>query len=178
MKILIFGASGAGTTTLGASLGKTLNWKHLDADDYYWEKTSPPFQIKIPLEERNLRLTKDYQENDSVIISGSLVTWGAHWQSAFDLAIFLLIPPEARMKRLANREMERYGNLLKTDENKRLNSKAFLDWAKKYDDEQFDGRSIRQHRAWIKVLQCPTLIIEGDTTNDQRLDLVIAKIQS
>ena len=83
MKIIIFGASGAGTTTLGRTLAEKLGWKHLDADDYYWEPTDPPFQYKIPLEERNRRLWRDLQAHQSVIISGSLVTWGSHWVDAW-----------------------------------------------------------------------------------------------
>ena len=45
MKILITGASGSGTTTLGKSLSKRLNWGLIDADDYYWLPTDPPYQV-------------------------------------------------------------------------------------------------------------------------------------
>ena len=39
MKILIFGASGSGTTTLGKEIEKITDFTHLDVDDYYWKKT-------------------------------------------------------------------------------------------------------------------------------------------
>ena len=42
MKILIFGVSGSGATTLGRELGKLIQYVHLDSDDYYWKKTEPP----------------------------------------------------------------------------------------------------------------------------------------
>ena len=53
MKILIFGASGAGTTTVGKNLAEKLDYIHLDVDDYYWEQTTPPFQVKISSTQRN-----------------------------------------------------------------------------------------------------------------------------
>ncbi|MDN5202388.1 AAA family ATPase [Fulvivirgaceae bacterium BMA10] len=176
MKIHIFGASGSGTTTLGRRLAQQINYKHLDADDYYWEKTDPPFQDKMPLDLRNEHIIRDFELNPFVIISGSMVSWGKQWESAFDLAVFLYIPHKIRMERLRKREMERYGDSLQKEEDALANSKAFLDWAAKYDDETFEGRSIGQHKAWIKRLECPVLKIEGDTTVDERVNLVVREI--
>jgi len=36
--IIVFGASGSGTTTLAKELARVLNFAHFDADDYYWQK--------------------------------------------------------------------------------------------------------------------------------------------
>lgn len=49
MKILLFGASGSGITIFGNEIEKRIDFKHLDVDDYYWKKATPPFQVKIPL---------------------------------------------------------------------------------------------------------------------------------
>lgn len=170
MKINIFGASGSGTTTLGKNLSTYLNCEHLDADDYYWKKTSPPFQLKVPLEERNSNIIGDFEAERSVILSGSMMTWGEYWKSAFDLAVFLLIPPKIRMKRLEKRESKRYGKLLKTDKTTILNSKTFMEWAAKYDDPDFDGRSITQHSNWIKLLKCPVVRIERDYSTEEQIN--------
>ncbi|MEM9884692.1 MAG: AAA family ATPase [Bacteroidota bacterium] len=173
MKIIIFGASGVGTTTLGKSLAEKLNWTFLDADDYYWEKTNPPFQQKIELKRRNEQLKKHFLNHENVIISGSLVTWGAFWNSAFDLGAFLSLPKAIRMDRLRKREQERYGKTLETDQAIKEKSKAFLAWAGKYDDEKFNGRTITQHRKWISMLNCEVLEIHGDLTNGERQDRII-----
>ncbi|WP_074408098.1 MULTISPECIES: AAA family ATPase [Aquimarina] len=176
MKIHIFGASGSGTTTLANNLEQRLGWKHLDADDYYWKKTDPPFQVKIPLLERNIAIKKDIEIYDSVIISGSMVSWGKEWESMFDYAVFLYIPPEVRIQRLINREVARYGVLLQTDAEIQSKSKAFLDWAKQYDDPTFDGRSLTVHKNWIKRLKCPVIQIEGDTTIEERIAHILLQI--
>ena len=58
MKIIIFGASGTGKSTFGKSLAERLGCAFLDSDAYYWKKTDPPFEVKIPLEVRNEELRK------------------------------------------------------------------------------------------------------------------------
>lgn len=176
MKIHIFGASGSGTTTLGKALHKKLGYRHLDADDYYWEKTDPPFQKKVPKAKRNQHVTRDFLAQENCIISGSMVSWGAEWASAFDLYVFLYLPPTIRMQRLQDREVERYGDLLLTDEKFKTSSKAFMDWARQYDDGTFQGRSLTIHLDWIKVLEGTVLKIEGDTTVAERVEEVVTEI--
>ena len=178
MKIIIFGATGTGKTTLGQSISAKLNWAFLDSDDYYWEKTIPPFQIKIPLERRNKNLKVDFNNNENAIVSGSLCTWSKFWDTAFDLGIFLSISKEVRMKRLLNREIERYGEALNTNEIVKKSSKAFLEWAEKYDDEKNNGHSIRQHKDWIKAMDCPVIKVNGNLTNDERLIIILQKIRN
>ena len=51
-RIHIVGASGSGTTTLAKELGKELNYKHFDTDNFFWVKTHPPYQQKTQVEER------------------------------------------------------------------------------------------------------------------------------
>lgn len=176
MKIHIFGASGSGTTTLGKALSDQLGYRHLDADDYYWEKTNPPFQIKKPLKKRNQLITKDFLAQEDCIISGSMVSWGAEWASAFDLYVFLYLPVEIRMQRLKKREIARYGTLLRTDEKIKTASQAFLEWASKYEDGTFAGRSLMIHQNWIKILDGKILKIEGNTTIEERVTQVITSI--
>ncbi|MEM8527377.1 MAG: AAA family ATPase [Bacteroidota bacterium] len=172
MKIHIFGASGSGTTTLGKTIAQQWNWTHLDADDYYWEKTDPPFQTKVPLEQRNKNLLQDFNASENVVVSGSMISWGEHWATAFDWMVFLYIPSEIRMERLRKRERERYGTLLDTDPSFQANSQAFLEWAAQYDIGTFEGRSLVIHNAWIDNLRCPVLRIEGDTSIKQRVKIL------
>lgn len=176
MKILIFGASGSGTTTLGRELEKQINFKHLDADDYYWKKTEIPFQEKTPLQERNKFLKTDIEKYENVVVSGSLVSWGKEWTIAFDLAVFIYLKNEVRMQRLKARELERYGNELLTDKKLQEKSKTFIEWASKYDDPSFDGRSLKIHNEWITNLNCPVLRLDGEEELEVKVKQVISQI--
>ena len=124
MKILIFGASGSGTTTLGNKIEKRTDFKHLDVDYYYWKITNPPFQEKILLTERNENLKADFKRSEHVVVSGSMASWVKEWETAFDLAIFIQLENNERMERLKIREAERYGEKLLTDKKIQRNTSA------------------------------------------------------
>jgi len=178
MKILIFGASGSGTTTLGQQLEKRASFVHLDVDNYYWKLTEPPFQEKIPLPERNANLTTDFKKFENVALSGSMVSWGKEWESLFDLAIFIHLKNSIRMERLEKREIARYGNKLLTDKQTQLASKAFLEWANKYEDPDFEGRSSKVHNEWVKLLDCRVLKIDGKMELERKIETIIAEIKN
>ncbi|MDY8135371.1 AAA family ATPase [Aquimarina sp. 2201CG5-10] len=177
MKILIFGASGSGTTTLGKELELKFDFVHLDADDYYWKATQPPFQEKISLSERNKTLTKDFKKNKNVIISGSMVSWGEEWKSAFDLAIFIYLRPKIRIERLKEREKIRLGDKLLTDKQTQESSVEFIEWAKKYDDPNFLGRSLKVHNDWIKLLKYPVIRIDGEMNLTAKVKKVLSELK-
>ena len=177
MKILLFGASGSGTTTLGNEIEKRTDFKHLDVDDYYWKKTDPPFQVKIPLEERNENLKADFIKFENIVISGSMVSWGKEWETAFDLAIFIQLENTERMIRLKAREIDRFGEKLITDKNVQRNSKAFLEWANQYEHPNFNGRSLKTHKNYIELLNCRTLTIDGKMELNEKAEMILNEIK-
>ncbi|KYG78967.1 AAA family ATPase [Roseivirga echinicomitans] len=178
MKILIFGASGFGTTTLGKEIGKRTGFVHLDVDLYYWKKTELPFQEKIALSERNENLKTDFKKHENVIITGSLVSWGKEWERLFDLAIFIRLNDRIRIERLQQREIERYGEKLITDKKTQEDSKAFLEWAKQYEKPNFDGRSLKVHNDWIELLDCKVLRIDGAEELKSKTDKILTEIKA
>ena len=177
MKILIFGASGSGTSTLGNEVAQKTGFIHLDVDAYYWKLTSPPFQEKIPLVERNENLRNDFNKYKSVVVTGSLVSWGQEWETAFDLAVFILLDNTVRMERLKKREIERYGNLLETDKKIKETSKAFLAWANQYENPNFNGRSLKIHTNWLERLNCNVLKLNGENSLVDNLKKVMTEIE-
>ena len=74
-RIHVFGAAGAGVTTLARALAECLGSRYLDADDYLWTPTEPPYQTKRPIVDRVARLRQD-TEAVSWVLGGSLDAWG------------------------------------------------------------------------------------------------------
>jgi adenylate kinase family enzyme len=173
MKILLFGASGSGTTTLGNEIEKRTGFKHLDVDDYYWKKTNPPFQEKIPLTERNENLKLDFKKFDKVVVSGSMVSWGKEWETAFELAVFIRLENSERMKRLKKREAEHYGEKLLTNEKIQRNSNEFLEWANQYENPNFKGRSLKIHNDWMEMLDCKVIRLNGETELSKNVEIIL-----
>ena len=123
MLILITGASGSGTSTLGAALAKELGIAHLEADDYYWLPTAPPFTTKRDRTERLASVLRDVRAKRSAVLAGSIMDWGLELENAFDLIVFLYVDAAIRVERLRAREIEFLG---KADP-------EFLEWAAQYD---------------------------------------------
>ena len=82
------------------------------------------------------------------------------------------------MKRLEKRETERYGKKLITDKKIKRNSKAFLEWANKYENPNFDGRSLKVHRKWIELLDCKTLTVDGKSELNDKVEIVLNGIKT
>src|SRR5260221_8398450 len=110
MLILITGASGSGTSTLGAALAKELGIAHLEADDYYWLPTAPPFTSKRDRAERLSSVLRDVRTKQSAVLAGSIIDWGLELENAFNLIVFLYLDADIRVERLRTREIECLGS--------------------------------------------------------------------
>lgn len=163
MRIHITGASGSGTSTLAAALARQMGGTHLDADDYYWLPTSPPFMEKRAAAERLSLLLADLNMKENPILAGSVVGWGAALEDSFDLIIFLYLAAAVRVERLRQRELERLGHA----------DPAFLAWAAQYDEGPAEGRSLAKHRAWLAARNCPVIELHGNLTVSERVAAVM-----
>ena len=170
MKVHILGASGSGVTTLGRALSEATGKSYVDADDYYWEHK---FTVKRPAPERNANIKATLEARQEWILGGSIVSWGKEVFPPFDLIVFLWIPGDIRMKRLQERERERYGPTFETDPERKKLHEAFMDWARGYDVPGATIRSLTVHLGWLKEQTCPVIRIQGDTSIEERLQLCL-----
>ncbi|MFZ0598005.1 MAG: hypothetical protein WAM46_13565, partial [Flavobacterium sp.] len=89
------------------------------------------------------------------------------------LVVLLYIPQEIRLRRLAEREISRYGNKILYDEKLNAKYNAFLAWASEYDlEENTTSRSLKQQKQWMSEVKCTTIFLEGDLTVKERLDIL------
>jgi len=154
MRILITGASGSGTSTLGAALARASDARFLDSDDYFWLPGDPPFVEKRPAQERLAKILVDLQPCGRAVLAGCVMGWGEALENSFDLVVFLQVPTPVRMERLQRRELARYGRV----------DAEFLAWAALYDEGSQEGRSLARHNAWLGQRHCPVLRLEGELT--------------
>ncbi|SRR5258706_5794911 len=162
-RILVTGASGSGTSTLGRALAGKLDWAYFDADDYFWLPTNPPFTQKRDRALRLSLLLEDSHKVSSAVVAGSIVDWGAELENSFTLIVFLTVPASIRVDRLRKREMARRGNA----------DPVFLEWAAQYDEGRMAGRSLAKHERWLSARSCPILRIDGDISVDERVVRVL-----
>jgi adenylate kinase family enzyme len=174
-RIHVFGASGSGTTTLGAEVASALGARFLDADDYYWFPTDPPFVRKREPAERVAMIEADVVGVDDWVLSGSLCNWGDPLLERFTLAVFVYLSPDLRMTRLAERERARYGERIEPGGDMHEAHLAFLDWARSYDHARAPVRSLDLHERWMPRLGCPVVRLDARLPVDELRDHVVAR---
>ncbi|BEP91656.1 adenylate kinase [Acidovorax sp. A79] len=152
LRIHVTGASGSGTSTLSAALAAALNGAHLDADDYYWLPTTPPFTSRRDPTQRLALLLGDLRASKVAVLAGSVAGWGQELEDCFDLIVFLYLDAPARLARLRHREAQRFGQA----------NPAFLEWAAQYDDGVLPGRSLQRQRDWLAARRGPHIELSSD----------------
>ena len=175
-RIHILGASGSGTSTLGKELANRLAFKHFDTDDYFWLPPKQSFTHKREKEDRQRLLMKDLTSTDKWVLSGSLTDWGDIFIPLFDAVIYLWIPKDIRMQRLAEREKQRYGEAINPGGSKYNQYIEFMDWAERYDDAGKDMRSRALHEEWLSKIDCQVIRIEENISTDERISKILQKL--
>ncbi|RZJ58459.1 MAG: hypothetical protein EON49_14010 [Acidovorax sp.] len=168
LRIHVTGASGSGTSTLSRALAAALNGTHLDADDYFWLPTAPPFTAKRDSVERLALLSDDLRRHSVVVLAGSVAGWGADLEDAFDLIIFLYLDAATRLARLRQREDQLFGHA----------NPEFLSWAAQYDVGELPGRSLQRQRDWLAARSCRCMELRSDVPVDQLVAAALAAVGS
>tara|TARA_R110000737_G_scaffold2923_13_gene9522 strand:+ start:8266 stop:8814 length:549 start_codon:yes stop_codon:yes gene_type:complete len=177
-RIHIVGASCTGTTTLGRALADHLSIPHLDTDNYYWKDTPLRYSEKMPIPERIASIEHDISGHSNWILSGSLCSWGEPLITHFTHVIFLHTTWEVRKARLLTREELRYGKDILTQKSEQGEiSRAFLQWASRYDTAGPEQRSLVAHQQWISALPQNISIFRFDANQPikQLSEAVLAK---
>jgi len=178
-RIHILGASGSGTTTLGAALAPRLGLVHFDSDDFFWASSENPFTIKRDAAERNALLLQSLAGAPHWALSGSISGWDApECEALIEGAVWLLTPSEVRMARLREREERLYGAAIAPGGAQHEEFEEFIAWAGRYDSAGLEQRSRAKHEWWLARLGRPVLLIEGDTSVAERMEQVIAWLGS
>lgn len=170
--ILVMGAAGAGSSTLGKNLAKTQQWPHFESDEYYWLPTDPPFTAKRPLEERVSLLQSDLIQQQNWVVSGVLCNWGHFIIPMLSHVIFVYADWDTRLKRIKHREQQLHGTRILPGGDMYEHHQAFLDWASQYDTEKPISRTKKKHLDWLSTLTCE--VIEVDTS--KAVDVLVKQL--
>jgi adenylate kinase family enzyme len=173
-RIHITGASGSGTTTLGAAVAEALGVPHLDADDFAWIATDPPFMQRRESKDRVAMFADSIRDVEGWVLSGSLLRWEEDLGPLFDLVVFLRLPQSARIARLLERERRRYGANIDPGGSQYESNQAFMAAAQGYETGAYPVQNLANARAWLARLPCPVIEIEGDVPLQESLGRVLA----
>lgn len=174
--IHIYGASGAGTSTLGKLICTRLGYFFMDTDDYFWEPVEPPYTYKRSIPDRLGLMRRDMENHGDVVISGSLVDWGDELIPSFTLAVRVETDTAIRIDRLKRREREHFGSRIGPGGDMYENHQEFIAWAAAYDSGGLDMRSKTKHDEWQKLLTCPQILLDGNLPVEKNIEIVLRNL--
>jgi adenylate kinase family enzyme len=161
-RIHILGASGSGTSTLGAALARRIGVPHADSDSLYWQPTDPPYTKPRPTEERQALLLRTLPVTGHWVFSGAATEWAALLEPYFDLVVFLRLDPAVRMARLRRREAARHGDRILPGGDMAATNAAFIRWAESYDTAGSLRRGLVTHEAWLADQPAAVLRLDSE----------------
>lgn len=156
--IVVFGANGSGKSTLGRELSRVLNFKHMDIENYYFEKSEIPYTVERSREDCLNLMLADIEKYNSFVLSAVTGDFGEEISSMYDLAIFMFAPIETRMKRIRQREFKKHGYRIRKGGDMYEQHLKFIDFAR--------SRNLSNIDRWAETLTCPIIHVDG--TNDYR----------
>lgn len=162
MRIHIFGAPGAGVTTLGKQLAAALQTPHFDVDDYHWFTGDDlPYRRRRNPDHRRQLLGADLDAHEHWVLTGSLCGWGDVFIPKFEAVVWLWRPVEVRLAQIRAREQARYGDArIAPGGDLHGVFEKFMTWAAAYDDTSDNIRSRDRELEWLTGLNCRVLKLE------------------
>ena len=151
--IIVFGANGSGKTTLGRELARLLSFKHIDHEDYAFNKSEMPYTNPRTNEECIELLLADIEKYRSFVITAVTGDFGNEIPQYYKLAVYLKVPIEIRMERVKQREYDKFGDRVREGGDmyeQRLKFHKFV-----------VSRPLSRIDQWAKTLTCPDIYIDG-----------------
>ena len=180
MGIIIFGASGAGSTTLGKAVAQQLNFQYLDIDDYLWRwDTKIPLTVTHSPAVRTENLMSAIKKHPMFVVAGIIFSNSKLFEPLIDLAVFVSTPAEICAERVRNREYARWGKrvLPGGDMYKATrfhgDTNDYMINAQRYETADISSFGRKLHEQWMSEMTYPTIRVDGTESILANANLVI-----
>ncbi len=110
---------------------------------------------------------------DRWILSGTLLRWGDGLMPLFDLVVFLRVPQEVRLARLAKRERERYGSKIDPGGSQYASNEALMMLSRGYESGEAPVNNLANARQWLSRLTCRVIEIDGEPSLNESIATVL-----
>lgn len=168
--VYIYGASGAGSTTLGERLTKKYNCNQYDTD-FYFLKYYNNHQLRMDSMINDIKKS----DKDIIVITGSFWNWKCDYQellSYIDCYVRVMLDTNIRMERLRKREKERYGDRIEENGDLYEVNKQRLKWAEDYETGGLEMRSLKAHINYEKTYHINPIIVDSKNTVEFNLKVL------
>lgn len=168
--IVICGGNGSGKTTLGRELSGVLNYKHMDIEDYYFPDAPIPYSKSRTREEVCELMLKDIKKYNNFIISAVNGDFGADINSRYELAVFLDVPLDIRLKRVKQRAYDKFGDRVLAGGDMYEQEQRFFKAVEKNYEKKTEWT-----KEWLKTLSCPVIHLDGTKPIEENIECLMKK---
>ena len=124
--IIVFGANGGGKTTLGRELAHVLGYKHMDIEDYYFEKSEITYAMARSREGCLDLVFADIKKHRDFVVTAVTGDFGGRIMQLYRLAVHFSASLELCMTRIKNVLMSSMGSVCRKAAICMSRSKDFL----------------------------------------------------
>lgn len=185
MGIIIFGASGAGSTTLGKEVAQQLNFQYLDIDDYLWcWDTEIPLTSTRSQAERTENMMNDIKKHPKFVISGTIFNDRNLFHPLLDIAVFISTPAEVCAERVLTREHARWGKRVLPGGDMYKSTRFhgdisdYIAIAQRYETVDASKFGRKLHEQWISELPCPVVRMDGMKNISENVNCIVDRFSN
>lgn len=168
--IYIYGASGAGSTTLGEAFARKYNGNLYDTDIYFHRHYNE-HQLRMDSMMEDIRNC----DKNIIIITGSFWNWQCDYKEIItyiDCYVRVMLDTKIRMNRLRKREKERYGERIEEGGDLYEINRQRLKWAEDYEKGGLEMRSLKAHMNYERLYNVTPLIIDSRNNVEYNVELL------
>ena len=167
--IYIYGASGAGSTTLGNLYVKINRGELIDTDTYYLRNDN--------FEDRYKDMLHDIvnSKEDIIVITGSFWNWKVDFDELaknIDIFVRVMLDKEERLKRLRKRAEERHGDRIKEGNDMYEEYIHGIEWSSKFEDGDLNVRSLATCKFYEQKYNKTPIIIDSMNSVEDNVKLI------
>ena len=151
--IIVFGANGSGKTTLGRELARLLHFKHIDHEDYAFEKSEIPYAKLRSNEECIKLMLAEIEKHRLFVLSAVTGDFGDEISQYYELAVHLSASIELRIERIKQRAYDKFGSCVHEGGDMYEQQIKFQNFVAL--------RPLSRIEKWAETLLCPVINIDG-----------------
>ena len=188
--IAVYGLNGGGKSTLTHALAKQTGYFEMDVEDYYFPQQREsrkwalenncvihtdqldelPFSDPRTKSEVQTAIMENIKTQPRFIISGVTMNWCDEIISHIDIAFWIQMPLEERIKRIQAREERRFGARVLDGGDMFAQQMEFREMVINRDSKEVEECAIK--------LGCPVIVIDGTLSVIHNLEKIIDHINS
>ena len=149
--IAIVGGNGAGKSILGKSLAEALNYKFMDAEDYYFEDLS--YSVSRSSEEVKVLMLNDIKKYKNFIVASVNGDYGEHINKYYKCIFYIQAPLDIRLERVKKRSFKKFGKRIQKGGDLFEQEENFFDFVA--------TRTMEKTDKWVRCCNCPIIYING-----------------